>query len=141
MRYLLVCMCFLDGYGLVVGVSCCSCKVYCFIPNLLILCFLIVESYVNFLRFSTVLVLSMFLLFIFYCFNTVMAFVFVQICFRKLLRDICQQFSISAPVYGIPVENEGLVSVYVDVEVSKGDSITEAIRCWGAPSSNVDETE
>lgn len=70
-----------------------------------------------------------------------MAFVFVQICFRKLLRDICQQFSISAPVYGIPVENEGLVSVYVDVEVSKGDSITEAIRCWGAPSSNVDETE
>nr|CAD1827909.1 unnamed protein product [Ananas comosus var. bracteatus] len=70
-----------------------------------------------------------------------MAAVVVQICFRDFLRIVCQRFSVAVPVYGIPVENEGLLSVYVEVEVPKGETVTEAIRCWGMPCSTVDETE
>nr|CAD1821735.1 unnamed protein product [Ananas comosus var. bracteatus] len=69
-----------------------------------------------------------------------MATVVVKISFREL-RGICHRFSVAVPVYGVPVEDEGLLSVYAEVEISRGDSITEAIRCWGAASSTVDEAE
>nr|CAD1834733.1 unnamed protein product [Ananas comosus var. bracteatus] len=70
-----------------------------------------------------------------------MAAVVVQICFRDFLRIVYQQFSVSAPVCEIPMENEGLLSVYVEVEVPKGETVSEAIRCWGMSCSTVDETE
>lgn len=70
-----------------------------------------------------------------------MAAIVVQICFRDFLRIVCQRFSVAPPVYGIPVENDGLISVYVEVEVPKGETVAEAIRCWGAPCSTVEETE
>nr|CAD1826148.1 unnamed protein product [Ananas comosus var. bracteatus] len=61
---------------------------------------------------------------------SVMSAVVVRISFRKLLRDIYHQFSVAVSVYGVPVEDEGLLSVYADVEISRGDSITELIRYW-----------
>nr|CAD1818600.1 unnamed protein product [Ananas comosus var. bracteatus] len=70
-----------------------------------------------------------------------MAAVVVEICFRNFLRIVCQRFSVAAPVYGIPIENDGLLSAYVEVVVPRGENVTEAIRCWGAPYSTVDETE
>nr|CAD1830265.1 unnamed protein product [Ananas comosus var. bracteatus] len=70
-----------------------------------------------------------------------MAAVVVEICFRDFLRIVCQRFSVAAPVYGIPIENDGLLSAYVEVVVPRGENVTEAIRCWGAPYSTVDETE
>nr|CAD1837119.1 unnamed protein product [Ananas comosus var. bracteatus] len=69
-----------------------------------------------------------------------MAAVVVQICFRDFLRIVCQRFSVSAPVYRIPIENERLLSVYVEVKVPKGETVTEVIHCWGMPCSTVDET-
>nr|CAD1830266.1 unnamed protein product [Ananas comosus var. bracteatus] len=71
----------------------------------------------------------------------IMAAVVVEICFRDFLRIICQRFSLAAPVYGIPIENGGLLSAYVEVEVPRGEIVMETIRCWGTFCSTVDETE
>nr|CAD1832250.1 unnamed protein product [Ananas comosus var. bracteatus] len=73
--------------------------------------------------------------------RTVMAAVVFKINYRELLRDVCHRFSVAVPIYGVPVDDEGLFSVYGEVEISRGNSITEAIRCWGAASSTVDEAE
>ncbi|XP_020082245.1 uncharacterized protein LOC109705876 [Ananas comosus] len=73
--------------------------------------------------------------------RTVMAAVVFKINYRELLRDVCHRFSMAVPIYGVPVDDEGLFSVYGEVEISRGNSITEAIRCWGAASSTVDEAE
>nr|CAD1832649.1 unnamed protein product [Ananas comosus var. bracteatus] len=70
-----------------------------------------------------------------------MASVVVTVCFRELLRDVCQKYSLAAPRYGIPVENDGLISVYVEVEIPRGESVAETIRYWGSPFSDVDQSE
>nr|CAD1830408.1 unnamed protein product [Ananas comosus var. bracteatus] len=71
-----------------------------------------------------------------------MAPVVFPICFRELLRDVCQKYSLSMPMYGVPVENEkGAIRVYGEVELVRGDTVTEAVRCWSAPCANVDESE
>nr|CAD1831906.1 unnamed protein product [Ananas comosus var. bracteatus] len=59
-----------------------------------------------------------------------MAVVVVKICFRDFLRIICQRFSLAAPVYGIPIENGGLLSAYVEVEFLLVD-----LRCHGDSAS------
>nr|CAD1828285.1 unnamed protein product [Ananas comosus var. bracteatus] len=70
-----------------------------------------------------------------------MATVVVTVCFRELLRDICQKFSLAAPRYEIPVENDGLVSVCVEVEIPRGESVAETFRYWGSPFSDIDQSE
>nr|CAD1844954.1 unnamed protein product [Ananas comosus var. bracteatus] len=35
-----------------------------------------------------------------------MVLVVFSICFRELLRDVCQKYSLSMPMYGVPVKNE-----------------------------------
>nr|CAD1817826.1 unnamed protein product [Ananas comosus var. bracteatus] len=72
---------------------------------------------------------------------SVMASVVVTVCFRELLCDVCQKYSLLAPRYGVPVENDGLISVYVEVEISRGDSVAETIRIWGNPFSDIDQSE
>nr|CAD1837073.1 unnamed protein product [Ananas comosus var. bracteatus] len=102
-----------------------------FFPLILTLIFFFLHAVVfDFVRVCTSVALKVF----------IMAVVVVQICFRDFLRIVCQH-SVSAPVYGITVENEGLLSVYVEVEVPKGETVAEAIRCWGMPCSTVDEIE
>nr|CAD1843888.1 unnamed protein product [Ananas comosus var. bracteatus] len=71
-----------------------------------------------------------------------MAPVVFSICFRELLHDVCQQYSLSMPMYGVPVENEkGAIRVYGEVELVRGDTVTEAVRCWSAPCPNIDQSE
>lgn len=60
-----------------------------------------------------------------------MAAMSVTVCFRELLRDICERLAMPTPRYGIPVESDGFISV----------AVTETIRCWGAPSVDVDKSE
>nr|CAD1830009.1 unnamed protein product [Ananas comosus var. bracteatus] len=71
----------------------------------------------------------------------VMASVVVTVCFREMLRDVCQKYSLPSPRYGIPVGSDGLISVYVEVEISKGESVAETVRIWGSPFSDVDQSE
>nr|CAD1835758.1 unnamed protein product [Ananas comosus var. bracteatus] len=72
----------------------------------------------------------------------VMTSIVVTICFRELLRDVCQRFSLPMPMYGVPVENaEGTIRVYAEVELARGGTVTEAVRCWSSPSANIDEAE
>nr|CAD1844328.1 unnamed protein product [Ananas comosus var. bracteatus] len=61
----------------------------------------------------------------------VMASVVITVCFREMLRDVCQKYSLPSPRYGIPVGSDGLISVYVEVEISRGDSVAETVRIWG----------
>ncbi|XP_020105146.1 uncharacterized protein LOC109721777 [Ananas comosus] len=60
--------------------------------------------------------------------SAVMASVVVTVCFCGLLRDVCQKYSLPAPRHGIPVENDRLISVYVEVEIPRGESVAETIR-------------
>nr|CAD1827181.1 unnamed protein product [Ananas comosus var. bracteatus] len=71
----------------------------------------------------------------------VMASVVVMVCFRELLHDVCQKYLLGGPRYGIPVENDGLISVYVEVEIPRGESVAKTIRYWGSPFSDVDQSE
>nr|CAD1832832.1 unnamed protein product [Ananas comosus var. bracteatus] len=48
-----------------------------------------------------------------------MASVVVTVCFCGLLRDVCQKYLLPAPRHGIPVENDRLISVYVEVEIPR----------------------
>nr|CAD1839750.1 unnamed protein product [Ananas comosus var. bracteatus] len=75
------------------------------------------------------------------CVGYVMASVVVTICFREMLRDVCQKYSLPSPRYGILVGSDGLISVYVEVEISKGESVAETVRIWGSPFSDVDQSE
>ncbi len=46
-----------------------------------------------------------------------MAAVSISVCFREMLRDVCEQFSLASPAYGVPVEDgEGLFTMRVDIE-------------------------
>ncbi len=75
-------------------------------------------------------------------FSAAMPPVVVAICFRELVRDVCQQFSLPMPKYGVPVENDdGLVSVYCDLELVGGDEAVRPVRCWSSPCTNIDQAE
>lgn len=54
-----------------------------------------------------------------------MATVVVTVCFRELLLNVCQKFSLAAPKYGILVENDGLISVCVEIEIPRGESVAD----------------
>nr|CAD1832872.1 unnamed protein product [Ananas comosus var. bracteatus] len=44
--------------------------------------------------------------------------------------------------YSVPIENkQGSVSVYVDMDVRKGDNVVEFVGCWSAPCANIDQVE
>ncbi|XP_020097835.1 uncharacterized protein LOC109716702 [Ananas comosus] len=60
-----------------------------------------------------------------------MAAMSVTVCFREVLRDICERLAMPTARYGVPVESDGFISV----------AVTETIRCWGAPSVDVDKSE
>lgn len=44
--------------------------------------------------------------------------------------------------YSVPIENkQGSVSVYVDMDVRKGDNVVEFVGCWSAPCANIHQVE
>ncbi len=74
--------------------------------------------------------------------TTVMAAVSVTICFRELLRDVCQRFSLAPAIYGISEEDEkGLVSIRVDVQFFGEDTELQSMSCWGGPCVSIDRAE
>lgn len=74
--------------------------------------------------------------------GAVMAPAVFTICFRELLCDVCQRYSLSMPMYGVPVENEeAAIRVYGEIELVRLDIVTEAVRCWNSPCPNIDQNE
>nr|CAD1843495.1 unnamed protein product [Ananas comosus var. bracteatus] len=41
----------------------------------------------------------------------------------------------------VSVGSDGLISVYVEVEIPRGDSIVETVRIWGSPFLDADQSE
>ncbi len=71
-----------------------------------------------------------------------MATASITVCFREILRDVCQRFSLPAPVYGVPLQDEdGLFTVGVDIEYVGDGTVVETVRCWGQPSVKVEQSE
>nr|CAD1843438.1 unnamed protein product [Ananas comosus var. bracteatus] len=75
------------------------------------------------------------------CFAAIMASVVVTVCFCEMLRDVCQKYSLPSPRYGIPVGSDGLISVYVEVEIPRGYSVAQTVRIWGSPFLDADQSE
>ncbi len=71
-----------------------------------------------------------------------MATVSVSICFRELLRNVCERLSLAAPIYGDTEQNaEGLVRIPVYIEFFDEEAEFQSFRCWGGPCTSADQAE
>nr|CAD1822856.1 unnamed protein product [Ananas comosus var. bracteatus] len=60
----------------------------------------------------------------------------VEINFQRLLRNICEKFSLPPPRYGITVGSSYQFCAFVDVQVPRCSHFMEVIPCWGSPSTD-----
>ncbi len=71
-----------------------------------------------------------------------MATVPVTVCFRELLRSVCECFSLDLSIYTTVEEDaEGLVRIYVDVEYFDENAELQSVTCLGGPCVSADQAE
>ncbi|XP_020087322.1 uncharacterized protein LOC109709477 [Ananas comosus] len=69
-------------------------------------------------------------------FGVMASHLIVEINFQRLLRNICEKFSLPPPRYGITVGSSDQFCAFVDVEVPRCSRFMEVITYWDSPSSD-----
>ncbi len=65
----------------------------------------------------------------------------ILISFVRLLRDVCEQVHMDVPPCVVSTDTEGKFVAYIDIHITRNDSIVELIRCWSGPSSTAGAAE